>query len=74
MVGAALLVVHGKIPLNAIDLALFAPVYLNFPMAPAEGLVLENAGFGRNPNGQVCYLFLLFFTFYVVLSIGNRVG
>lgn len=52
MVGAAVLVARGLLPPWAVDLALLAPLRLQLPLAPAEGLVLLNAGFARNANGQ----------------------
>ena len=32
---------------------MIAPYFVAYPMAPAEGLVLVNSGFGGNSNGQV---------------------
>jgi len=52
MMGAAVLVGRGLLPMHAVDLALLAPLRLQLPLAPAEGLVLLNAGFARNANGQ----------------------
>jgi tRNA U38,U39,U40 pseudouridine synthase TruA len=53
MVGAALLVARGILPLTAVDFALAAPIQLVLPLAPAEGLTLMYSGYLRNINGQV---------------------
>ena len=53
MIGAAVLITRDIIPESALDLALLSPYFINLPMAPAEGLILVNAGFERNSNGQV---------------------
>jgi tRNA U38,U39,U40 pseudouridine synthase TruA len=53
MIGAAVLVGRGILPLEAVDVALTVPVRVQLPLAPAQGLVLVHAGFGRNSNGQV---------------------
>mmetsp|Transcript_20481 Transcript_20481/g.19807 ORF Transcript_20481/g.19807 Transcript_20481/m.19807 type:complete len:633 (-) Transcript_20481:154-2052(-) len=52
MIGAAVLVSRGVLPESALELALTGPYFINFPLAPAEGLILVNAGFERNSNGQ----------------------
>lgn len=52
MMGAAILIARGTMPAMTLELALSAPYHVLFPMAPAEGLVLTNAGFNRNCNGQ----------------------
>lgn len=52
MVGAAVLVSRGILPESALELSLLAPYFFNFPLAPAEGLILVNAGFERNVNGE----------------------
>ena len=51
MIGCAILITRGIMPLMALDFALQVPKHVLFPMAPAEGLVLVNAGFNRNCNG-----------------------
>ena len=51
--GTAILTVRGTLPPTTIELALKAPIHLPLPMAPPEGLVLVNAGFGLNSNDQV---------------------
>ena len=56
MIGSAILVARGILPKMAIDLAFLAPHHINFPMAPAEGLVLVNSGFARNANGMTVSL------------------
>ena len=53
MVGAALLVARGILPMTAVDMALAAPIQLVLPLAPAEGLTLMYSGYMRNVNGQV---------------------
>lgn len=52
MMGCAMLIARGTMPAMTLQLALTAPYHVLFPMAPAEGLVLVNAGFNRNCNGQ----------------------
>jgi hypothetical protein len=52
MIGAAVLVSRGILPESALELSLLAPYFINFPLAPAEGLILVNAGFERNVNGE----------------------
>jgi len=47
MIAAAVLEVKDIMPDIAIDLALTAPMEVSFPLAPAEGLVLVDAGIGR---------------------------
>lgn len=39
-------------PMTVLDFALTVPLHVDFPMAPAEGLVLVDAGFGSNVNGK----------------------
>eukprot|EP01041_Mallomonas_annulata_P004828 gene4828-9627_t len=56
IVGAAIMVAKGVLPENTIELAMKAQLYVPLPVAPAEGLVLVNAGFGCNPNNQMVYL------------------
>ena len=56
MIGSAILVARGLLPKMTIDLAFLAPHHINFPMAPAEGLVLVNSGFARNANGMTVSL------------------
>jgi tRNA U38,U39,U40 pseudouridine synthase TruA len=53
MIGASLLIARGILPETAMDMALLSPYFINFPLAPAEGLIVVNAGFERNSNGQV---------------------
>lgn len=53
MVGAALLVARGILPMTAVEMALAAPIQLVLPLAPAEGLTLMYSGYMRNVNGQV---------------------
>jgi tRNA U38,U39,U40 pseudouridine synthase TruA len=53
IVGAALMVAKGMLPIEIIELALKAELYIPLPVAPAEGLLLVNAGFGYNANDQV---------------------
>ena len=53
MVGTAVLVVRGVLPPNIVELALEAPLFVPLPIAPPIGLVLVDAGFGYNVNGQV---------------------
>jgi tRNA U38,U39,U40 pseudouridine synthase TruA len=53
MVGTALLVARGILPMTAVDMALAAPIQLVLPLAPAEGLTLMYSGYMRNVNGQV---------------------
>lgn len=43
--------------MSALDMALLSPYFINLPLAPAEGLVLINAGFDRNSNGQTVAIF-----------------
>lgn len=52
MVGAALVESLGLIPSFSIDFALAAPVQVVFPMAPAEGLVLVNAGISHTEKAN----------------------
>jgi tRNA pseudouridine(38-40) synthase len=52
IVGTAVLVARGQLPELIVDLALGIPLQFNLPMAPAEGLVLVDAGFDRNGNRQ----------------------
>lgn len=52
MISAAVLAARGVIPYLAIDLAFLVPYHVNFPLAPAEGLILVDAGFSRNANGK----------------------
>lgn len=59
MVAAAVLVTRGILPDTAMDMALLSPYFINLPLAPAEGLILVNAGFERNSNGQVRTLKLI---------------
>jgi hypothetical protein len=47
MVAAAVLEAKNIVPDIAINLALTAPMEVTFPLAPAEGLVLVDAGIGR---------------------------
>ena len=53
MVAAAVLSTRGILPEMAMDMMLISPYFINLPLAPAEGLILVNAGFERNSNGQV---------------------
>ncbi len=52
MLGCAILITRGVMPPMTLDFALQVPKHVLFPMAPAEGLVLVNAGFNRNCNGM----------------------
>jgi len=52
MMGTAILATRGVLPSEVIDKALLAPIFIPFPMAPAEGLILLTAGFGRNSNRE----------------------
>ena len=52
MIGAAVAIVRGTMPASVLDFALTVPIHVEFPMAPAEGLVLLDAGFGSNCNGK----------------------
>lgn len=52
LIGSALLVVRGIMPSTAIPAAFLLPFHINFPLAPAEGLILVDAGFSRNANGK----------------------
>ena len=52
MVACAVLVARDILPEDALDMALLSPHFINLPLAPAEGLVLINAGFDRNSNGH----------------------
>ena len=52
MIGAAVMVTRGILPELAQECALVAPYFIPFPLAPAEGLILQDAGFGLNTNGQ----------------------
>jgi hypothetical protein len=51
MISAAVLATRGVIPYSAVDFSLLAPYHVNFPLAPAQGLILVDAGFSRNANG-----------------------
>lgn len=52
LISSAILVVRGVVPISAIDAAFLLPFHINFPLAPAEGLILVDAGFSRNANGK----------------------
>lgn len=62
MMGALILVVRGVLPLHSVQAALLCPYRIRFPTAPAEGLYLQNAGFGSNAN-KVQNMFCTFFVF-----------
>lgn len=55
MISAAVLETNGFFPSFAIDMMLAAPMYVQVPLAPAEGLLLVNAGLIRlyRPGNQV---------------------
>jgi tRNA U38,U39,U40 pseudouridine synthase TruA len=53
MIGTAVMAVRGVLPGFTTELALSSDIKLRMPLAPAEGLCLLNAGFGRNPHGEV---------------------
>jgi tRNA U38,U39,U40 pseudouridine synthase TruA len=53
MIGAAVLIARGTLPEISQKVALVSPYFIQFPMAPAEGLILLDAGFGLNTNGKV---------------------
>ena len=57
MIGCAVLVARDIFPVSALDMALLSPHFINLPLAPAQGLVLINAGFDRNSNGQAVSIF-----------------
>lgn len=50
MVGTAIAAVRGVVPKTTIDTALVVPYHIPLPMAPAEGLLLTDAGFASGPN------------------------
>ena len=50
MIGAAIMVCANKMPEAALNAALMTPYFIAFPMAPGNGLILRNAGFGMNCN------------------------
>lgn len=50
MVGAAVSVVRGVQPIESIKLAMEAPLFVPCPLAPAQGLLLVNAGLHQNDN------------------------
>ena len=50
MLGAAIMVCTNRMPEAAINAALATPYFIAFPMAPSNGLILRNAGFGMNCN------------------------
>ena len=52
-----MLVARDMFPMSALDMALLSPYFINLPLAPAQGLVLINAGFDRNSNGQAVSIF-----------------
>mmetsp|Transcript_15642 Transcript_15642/g.26113 ORF Transcript_15642/g.26113 Transcript_15642/m.26113 type:complete len:887 (+) Transcript_15642:105-2765(+) len=52
MIGTAVAVTRGALPEDAIEAALLTPYRFNFPLVPAEGLFLDSAGFGINPNNS----------------------
>ena len=52
MIASAVLQVRGVVPQHTLDVALQIPLHVNFPLAPAEGLALVDAGFSRNANGK----------------------
>ena len=56
MLGCAVLISRGLMPLSALESAFVLPYHINFPMAPAEGLLLVDAGFGRNCDGKTISL------------------
>ena len=53
MVSAAILSARGDVPDFMLDLSLLSQLQFTFPLAPAEGLFLVNAGLGPTCNGQV---------------------
>ena len=53
MIAASALIARGTLPEIAMEMALVAPFFINLPLAPAEGLIVVNAGFERNSNGKV---------------------
>jgi tRNA U38,U39,U40 pseudouridine synthase TruA len=58
MVSTAILATRGDLPTHTIDTALRIPFRVPMAMAPAEGLVLLEAGFmGGKINGKVALLF-----------------
>ena len=57
MISCAVLVARDIFPVSALDMALLSPYFINLPLAPAQGLVLINAGFDRNSNGQAVSIF-----------------
>ena len=50
MLGAAIMVCTNRMPEAALNAALETPYFVGFPMAPSNGLILRNAGFGMNCN------------------------
>lgn len=59
MVGTAVAIARGVLPPFAVNLALEAPYHFNFPLAPAQGLSLHDAGFDRNAKVTPLLLLLL---------------
>jgi tRNA U38,U39,U40 pseudouridine synthase TruA len=53
MIGTAVMATRGVLPGFFTELALKSDVKLRLPLAPAEGLCLLNAGFGKSPHGEV---------------------
>ena len=69
MVGAGVAVAKGHMPLSVLELAKIAPIYIPFPVAPAEGLVLVNAGFRWNDEVDNYIYCILYTTIYMMRYI-----
>lgn len=52
MIGSAVLATRGTMPECSIDYSLLSDNQVLFPLAPAQGLILMNAGFAYNSNKQ----------------------